>query len=201
TESLYLDQDKTWPALVEQGLSATADGRQVWVGNAARSGLQTRDHRALLERGFDQFDVDLVVMLIGANDLRVPLWFGDSHHPQGMEDPDYYGEWLASRSFMVLPWDRLSARLPWYRRTATWELGRRLRTLYWAVQRPERVQDRAGHTFRTLRENRQRALQVDDLPPLEAALNEYQRNVEAIAQQARQRSLRLVLLTQPVLWK
>src|SRR6516164_4342452 len=37
TECLYLDQEKTWPALVERGWNERDATRRTWIGNAGRS--------------------------------------------------------------------------------------------------------------------------------------------------------------------
>ena len=42
---------------------------------------------------------------------------------------------------------------------------------------------------------------VDQLPPLGSGLSEYERNVQLIVEEAHRRTLRIVFLTQPTMWK
>lgn len=87
TECLYLDDRETWPALLQDRL--TAVGRAVWVGNVGISGYATTEHLAFLERFEPLADMDCVVVMAGFNDLvlltlgergpirlpwEVPLW-------------------------------------------------------------------------------------------------------------------------------
>ncbi len=44
TESLYLDDAETWPRLLQQRLGALRGRADVWVGNAGKSGLNSRHH-------------------------------------------------------------------------------------------------------------------------------------------------------------
>jgi hypothetical protein len=81
TECLYLDQAKTWAALLQAGLGSTIDNRQVWVGNLGKAGLNTRDHLTLMQLAIDQYDVDAIVMLVGGNDMVHRLLEGDRYDP------------------------------------------------------------------------------------------------------------------------
>jgi hypothetical protein len=62
-------------------------------------------------------------------------------------------------------------------------------------------QDEAGMWYVDARNRRQNAkVMLDTLPDLSPALEEYRRNINEIANIAQRRSVRLILLTQPVLW-
>ncbi|MCI0545958.1 MAG: SGNH/GDSL hydrolase family protein, partial [Candidatus Rokubacteria bacterium] len=98
TECLYLDQEETWPALVEKQL-----GPGAWVGNAGRSGRQTRDHVVQLERLLPLFEgLDRVVLLVGVNDLGLVLGQGERYDPRGLDDPGLREEALR-RAFEIVP--------------------------------------------------------------------------------------------------
>src|SRR6266511_1833134 len=124
TECLYLDQDKTWEALLESELGTTADGRQVWVGNAGRSGLNTRDHVAFMKLAIDQYDVDAIVILIGANDLLLRLGQGDAYDARFGQNDSLDWDRIVERSFVMVPIGAGLAGVPWFQQTATWQMGR-----------------------------------------------------------------------------
>lgn len=197
TECLYLDQDKTWTAILQRELSRTADGRSVWAGSVGKSGFNTRDHLALMRFVIDQYHINAIVLLIGGNDMVHRLLQGDSYEPHFVDDEVRYRKWLYDR-FASVP-----TRLEWGRSlvksTALGGLVQKLSLLY--KNSRNIVQDRTGGWLIKYRRYRQEALVVDNVPSLDSGLNEYERNVEKIARMARKRGLRIVLMTQPTLWK
>jgi hypothetical protein len=73
TENLYLDQDQHWPALLEQRLTETT-GRDVWVGNAGRSGYGTAKLVTVARNYIPRIKPKYVVLLTG---------FGEGVDPGG----------------------------------------------------------------------------------------------------------------------
>jgi lysophospholipase L1-like esterase len=199
TECLYLDQEKSWPALVQTGLKETADGRKVWVGNLGKAGHNSRDHLALMRLAIHQYDVDAVVILLGGNDMVHRLLQGDEYDPNFVDDESRYKEWIKTR-FAAVPVSIESEGKFFFRRAALWQLVRRIRRSYNDRYAPI-VQDNTGDWLVELRGKRQHATQTEELPLLETALDEFERNVTAIVQEARRNSLRVVLLTQPTIWR
>lgn len=199
TECLYLDRTKQWPSLLQEGLGKTVDGRRVWVGNLGKSGRNSRDHLALMRLAIDQYDVDAIVILVGGNDMVHRLMQGEAYDPHFVEDDVRYRDWL-SRRFAIVPTEITTSRKLFFKRTALWRLAQRLKYLYKSSP-PQIVEDNAGDWLVRVRKRRQAASLVDELPPLDTGLDEYGRNVTEIIQEARQRSIRIVLLTQPTIWK
>src|SRR5262249_23625744 len=77
TECLYLDQDETWPALLQARLSAV---RPTWVANAGRSGHSTREHVVHVEELLEcSTHFDVVVLMAGVNDLGKRLSRDDNY--------------------------------------------------------------------------------------------------------------------------
>lgn len=68
-ECSTLPQDRTWPALVEQLLARELPGRPVTVLNLGLSAMGIRTHLATTSQLVTGLDVDLVVFMLGANDL------------------------------------------------------------------------------------------------------------------------------------
>jgi lysophospholipase L1-like esterase len=192
TECLNLDQDKTWPALLQDGLRGVASGRHIWVGNLGKAGLNTRDHLGLMRLAIGQFDVDLIIMLIGGNDMIHRLMQHSSYDPFFTTDEQRYLDWLGSR-FAIVPLDREPS---FVQRLALRRLVKRTIRVSQSIQR-----DHEGTWIVRLREVRKRASLVNDLPPLDSGLDEYKRNIQAIVSEARRRALRMVLVTQPTIWK
>jgi lysophospholipase L1-like esterase len=201
TECLYLDQDKAWPALLGRGLGRTVDGRGVWVGNLGRSGRTTRDHLALARLALEQYDVDALVMLVGANDLLLRLSQAEEYDPHFVDDIARFHAWALPR-FAIVP-ETSTADAPWFARTAVGRLARQLQQRFRPLvpAEPVVIPADAYRQYEWLRERRHQANRLVVLPGLDDALDEYARNVEAIVAEARRRGLRVVLLTQPALWK
>ena len=198
TQCVLQDQDKAWPALLEKELGVTADGRKVWIGNLGRAGTATRDHLGLMRLALDQYPVDAIVMMIGGNDLIGKLLQGDSYDPDFINKEEQYNRWLLGR-FAMVPLAAQTRGNGFWRRTAMWQVGRWVNSL--KTRRQNIQMDSSGHWLGGLRENRQKAKLVDETPPLDTALDEYQRVVTLIAEEARKRSIRIVFLTQPTFWK
>ena len=208
TESLYVDQPKTWPVLLQTLLNKTVDGRTVWVGNLGRAGFNTRDHLGLMRFAIGQWDVDALVMLIGGNDMIHRLMQDESYNPRFTDNDREYRSWL-KRRFAIIP---LAAQIDeerwFFKRTALWMLARQLRARLRRTRRdrgenaPTRiVRDGQGLWLHEVRKTRAEASRVETLPPLDSGLDEYERNVQEIASLAHARSLRLVIVTQPSLWR
>ncbi len=69
TENLYLNESESWPGILQERLGEHLEG--VVVINAGHSGHNTRDHLALLSQRILAFEPDVVVFLVGINDLTL----------------------------------------------------------------------------------------------------------------------------------
>jgi lysophospholipase L1-like esterase len=194
TECLYLDQAEAWPQRLEAELCG--QGLSVWIGNGGKSGRTTRDHVVQLERLLAQEPrFDVVLLLAGVNDLTLFLALGDDSYPRFLERPGARAR-LLTRAFDVLPNDE-SSDAPFWRRSATWRGLARMRDRFAS----QRVQDEAGSVYERWRAQRAAAApHLAELPDLTPALEEFERNLRALAAGARAHGCKLVLLTQPALW-
>jgi hypothetical protein len=197
TECIMLDQSMHWGALVGKGLGKTVDGRAVWAGNVGRSGFNSRDHLGFMQLVVGQYDIDAVLLLAGANDFMARLIQGSTYDPHFVEDQVRYRTWLHQR-FVQVPITSESEG-PFYRRTAVFQLAKQMKAAY--INRRNVGMDNSGAWLGPAREHRRIATLVDELPPLEAALDEYERNLTMMVEEARRRSVSLILLTQPTFWK
>jgi lysophospholipase L1-like esterase len=184
TECLYLDETEAWPRLLQDRLNARP-GPRVWVGNVGKSGQMTRNHVVQVEKLTRQYPrIDAVLLLTGVNDLMRRL------------KEDRPTEDLMAGSFAVLP-SQGSGLAPV-------EIRRRLRTVWKRYLEPRRelVQDDAGKVYIKWRRHRGSASRLrESLPDLSAALDEHARNVSRIVEDAGSRGIRVILLTQPALWR
>jgi lysophospholipase L1-like esterase len=201
TECLFLDDTEAWPRLLQDLLNARLHTNGIWVGSAGKSGGTTRHHVVQLQKLLPQYPrMDAVLLLVGVNDLHLGLM------DEGPEPVDYdRPESAAYRRLeaAALPagpgWD---ADYPWFKRTELWRRVRAARyALRGAPAEKRLVQDEAGKFYAELRGARAQAATRERLPDLAGALDEYERNLKAIIRIARERGVRVVFMTQPVLWR
>lgn len=195
TECFYLDQAEAWPALAGTMLPRPADGRRVWVGNVGRSGHNSRDHVVEMRHLLPSLQIDLVVVQMGVNDLGLRLAQGSAYNPEFLATEENV-QYQLRHAFSIRPED---PNLPFYRKGY---LGRLLGLAPADPSpKPHQVVDNAGHAFARWRQFRRTGKMVSDLPPLEAALEEYARNAEEIVRRGREMGVEVVFLTQPALWR
>ncbi|MDY6965805.1 MAG: SGNH/GDSL hydrolase family protein [Halobacteriota archaeon] len=203
TECLYLDQTEAWPYLLGEYLNKTADGRDVKVGNAARSGKNSRHHIMHVKYLLTEYpDIDAIIILVGINDLGLRIRMGDQYDPHFMNSSGAEEE-MIDQSFecAVSPEDYSSS--PFYERTNIWRFAVTLyRRLSYQEAETIVVQDRAGEWYLKERQKRMNATEILEEPPdLFLALEEYDRNINSIIDLADDRSVRVIFMTQPTLWR
>lgn len=194
TQNILIDQSKTWPVLLGRALNQTADGRKVWIGNLGRPGFTSRDHLGFMRLALGQYDVDAILMLMGGNDVGERLLQGDSYDPHFIDNENDFEGWVRSR-YVLVPLSTRSPKASFYRRTAVFQLAR------WARSLRIRNDTPMDNWLAFAREYRRKSTIIDDLPPLDSALEEYESIIGLIVGEARRRSIRIVFLTQPAMWK
>lgn len=192
TECLFLDGPEAWPRLLQDGLGAP--GRPVVVGNVGKSGQRTRQHVLQVERLLPQHPgFRTVILLAGLNDLQWALQV-DVHAREPIGPQDY------ARAFMVFPSHAVvPATAPFYAKTRLYALLTRRDRV--EVPVTALVQDVHGQFYRAYRERRRLAPRRAAPRDLAQALAEYRRDLRAVADAAARSSARLVLVTQPTLWR
>lgn len=210
TECMYTGDDRTWTAQAHRALAApAADGRPRWLAAAGKSGAYSRDHVLHLTHLLEELPgLEAAVVLVGVNDLTVALSAGDGYRrPPPLSDPAALRAQIR-RAFAVAPGrlhesvteDQLSEGAAFYKRTALFQLARRVRA---GLVGSKLDQDDRGTTLERWRENR-RSTPVPlraTLPDLREALAEYRANLEAMADIAARNRVKLMFLTQPTLWR
>ncbi len=202
TECLYLDQEETWPHLLQEELAART-GRRVWVANGGKSGLNAYHHLVQVERLLDQPpEFDLVVLFVGLNDMHQRIRKGADTAAFDAWHRTHSAE-VESRALAVHPDPYEWAGFPGRTAIAT------LITDAWRAvgshreHQPNdiRVEDDHGQSYVRRREMRARAETWLDTPPdLSAALDAYAANLEQILDVTRSAGSQTLVVTQPSLW-
>lgn len=175
TQCFYLDDHKTWPYLLQGKLRDSYPG--AWVGNGGLDGHSTRGHVVFMQEVVKRVNPNVVVLLVGVNDLGLLLdqdakLNGSVYERVGLK----YRLLASSRLLQIL---------------YTWK-----RVLFDRVA----VVDRSGYGSpepQPLPEPENLTQVQEDLP---SSLQEYHANIEKIIQEARSLNIRVIFLTQPMLF-
>ena len=201
TENMYMDQDsESWPHLLQMQLNEISDS-QIWVGNVGRKGHTTREHVMQVQYLLEQYsEIDVVLLLVGINDMSLVFEQAEGYDPNYLESPKGSSKAL-SRAFALLP--SQNPNRPLYTRTATWQLldGIQQSQIQRQTVDEANIQDRNGKHIILKREQRAAATIRDELPDLTLALDEYTRNITSIINTAQAHHVRLIVLTQPTIWR
>jgi len=188
TECLYLDDQDAWPEVLQRLLASEALG--VDVVNVGRSGDTTRDHISLLAHRILPFEPDIVIFLIGLNDLRLHM------------EPDYSPIRTDSRS--VLPEPEVDIRVWVQARICNW--SQLVRAAVWAKRRlvsadeqGNPVQDAHGVWIERARQQR-RSRTLRKIDPHRYPFPEYSQNLRSLIGLCQANGALPVLMTQPALW-
>ncbi|NIR49218.1 hypothetical protein GWO43_12130 [candidate division KSB1 bacterium] len=187
----FLDDAKTWPALVQKNLNVTADGRDVWVGNIGKDGVSTRSHMQQMMNFVPQFELDAILLLIGINDLSLKLVQQENYDPDFLSDPKNRRKQVL-RTFAIVP----DSFHPLYKHFGFWKLARRTKSYL----KHHTTFEENAETLLRWRNYRKVGKEIDVMPDLTAALQEYASNLSQIIELAEQLEVRIIFMTQPVLW-
>jgi len=196
TQCSYLDQPETWAHLTQETLNRNIRGKKIWVGNGGVSGTTTRHHLIAMQNlPLKEMKINAVFLLVGINDLSKRLSHDKGYDPNFLNKPEVERELLHQTftgTYHLYPED------PLYKKSALWQMLRKAKQM---ISR-EHIEDEVGKIYITWREHRQRAAEIrDELPDLSSALEEYARNIKMIIDVAQEKSVRLILMTQPTMWK
>src|SRR5215510_916962 len=196
TQCSYLDQTETWTHLVQDSLNRNTQSQKIWVGNGGVSGLTTRHHLIAMQNlPLREMKINAVILLVGINDLSRRLSRDKDYNPEFLGNPEVKKELLYQTftgTYHLYPED------PIYKKTAIWQMMRRTKQM----MSRKHVEDEGGRVYITWREHRQCAAEIREaLPDLSSALEEYARNINIIIGLPQEKSVRLIFMTQPTMWK
>jgi lysophospholipase L1-like esterase len=209
TQNLYLDQTETWTLLFGDLLGPTRGGLHTWTGDVGTSGRTARSHVLQMRYLLPELPrMDAVVSLVGVNDLTTALRQGFDYEPPPSLDNAAAERKQLAQAFVRVP-GRIHNRVPqyweenvpWFKRLAVYQLARVVKI---SIEQAHSNlnQDPFGEIYVTWRKHRAEASEViDSLPDLRGPLDEYRGYLEEMAVIAKEQGVRLVLLTQPTLWR
>ena len=192
TEEGALDESETWTKLLQNSLGDKSDIK-VWVGNAGRRASNLRQNILHMKYFVPQLGkLDGMILLGGANDLMMSL---EPSYKQKLTDlsVDATSSEL-DLAFFIHPYIKQGIK-----DTATWNLLKKVKV---TVFGRKKIDDNEGSIQVQWRKMRQDAVEeLTSLPDLESGLAEFEHNLNLIVDMARQKNMRVILLTQPSLWK
>ena len=195
TEGLYLDDAETWPHLLMEAMNGQQDETFVWVGNAGQAGRNSVDHLAVMQvlPVIDQ--ADMVIFLVGANDLGATLAFQGGPTQEALDQNA-----MRLRDLMLHGGRTSRPALPLFKHFELFELGKSSAVAVLSrfgsnpVLRGLGIQS-AGYLFEKRRERAEGA--EVPLPNLDTALDDYKRRIQTLALECQDREIRCVFATQP----
>lgn len=186
TECLYLDDTEAWPYLIMNNLSTTDDGREIIVMNIGKSGHNARDHIIALKYLIPQYEPDLIILLVGANDMLFKLSKRWIWKPFDAKNYDY------NKVFYSNP--RYS-----YKSSISYKIFRLSSGIF---QREDKPQDKFGELLKEKREERRKSDSfIYSVTDLEPALQDYEKNINSLIEISSGNDVPIIFVTQPYLWK
>lgn len=146
-----------------------------------------------------EMKIDTIILLIGINDFSIRLSQDEQYDPNFLAKPNII-EKLVAETFpggnQPYPYDSF------FKKTALWQMLRKAKSIILQKKVPDKFQDETGKIYVTWREHRRNAAEIrETLPDLSSALDEYAKNINKIIDISQKKSARLILMTQPTMWK
>jgi lysophospholipase L1-like esterase len=176
TECVYLDDDMAWPGLLMRTLNAGPKSKPVWIGNAGVSGTASIDHLLFLQTSRLVDQMDCIVVLAGINDFMAHVKGTDLSRESGLLNRQLRPVWEKSMALVLI---RFAAR-------------HKSKGLF--------AEEEGGQGYEQVRQSRRDSPVRDDLPEMRPGLELYRQNLEQMCAVCREKRLRLILMTQPVVW-
>lgn len=191
TENGMLDETETWPYQLQMKLREVY-GNVVWVGNAGRRGATSKDHIWHIKYLVPQFEgVGTIFLLTGVNDFMSHLY--QSYTQKYIDAGTSASIDELNHAFYIHP--QIDQGI---KGTAIWQIAKRIKI---TVLGRKKIFDSEGNTQLEWQKKRKQTPKSDVLPSLELGLKEFRYNLTLISKLTKEKGLKLVLLTQPSLWK
>lgn len=204
TEALFVDDADAWPHVLQQQLSTTLD-RQVWVGNAGKSGFNSFDNLVEVYILGQELAPDLVLVQAGINDLNScisgnrPALFDQAANTKW---PDYYDSHKRYVFDEIYPPRKLAElRLAQLFHRFTGVIAGSPQEHPVTEQRSFVTQDEAGLFYVEQRRRRAVAEREDKHPDISACLDVFEANLSRMVAISRDVGFDLALLTQGTLYR
>lgn len=210
TECLYLDEAETWTFLLQEKIGTTKEGRRVWVGNAGKAGLNSRDNIVEVKYLLPQLPrIDVILVMVGVNDLSIHLAQGIKYTPEPSWEKRGVEAQHLHRAFSRIPGgihtqeDAADSWATWYKRLALYQaLSRAKSAVNWKLMALDLRHYEGGWEYKGLRAKRQEAApHRQALPNLRRQLEDYAINLNVLIDVGHRHGAQVVLMTQPSLWR
>ncbi|MEX2216385.1 MAG: SGNH/GDSL hydrolase family protein [Phycisphaeraceae bacterium] len=192
TECLFLNDAKSWPALVAGRMNETSPG--VWVGNSGRSGTIVEDHYTLVRYLPEAAQVDCWLVMCGINDLGLTL----QGKLQDRMDHTFETAFTYRR-----PGISLSPQFPLQRNLYTYQMcsgmWKKLRVMLDQMHRTV-VQDPSAAWVKHYQEEAELATKETVMPDVSAGLLAYEGSLKKLLERGRELDIKVIFMTQPTIW-
>ncbi|MCK5133085.1 MAG: SGNH/GDSL hydrolase family protein [Candidatus Sabulitectum sp.] len=176
THCYYIDDLKTWPHLLQENLRGIQS--ETWVGNAGFCGHSTRAHIILMQEVILNVMPDMVVLLVGTNDVVYSTRVDPEGEGVGTEKSTLGYKFVASSRLLQL--------------LNTWLKGSFGEVHILTENLPPYIHIPLDGPEMEL---------PDDIRDLCTSLDEYNRNIREIIRLGRESGTRIIFMTQPALWE
>jgi len=198
TEALYLDQEETWPYLLQKHLNAISGMSKTWVGNVGKSGHNTINHIYQMKYFVPQVPgLSTVILLVGANEVFFQPYWKTEFNPDPKLAPLKTDRENLTSSFSSFP---ISLKAPYFSNFRQTALFFHFDRLYWLMNKIGFYQDHQGKFHQKMRALKKSGKIYDKRPDLSLGLNFYEQNLNALIDEGQKQNLKVVLMTQPYAW-
>lgn len=189
-----LDDSQVWTQILMDEMNGAQSRYAVWVGNAGVSGATTVDHLYCLRERPVLSQAEMLIFLIGINDLQSALNFDGASTQAALEE-------RASAFLQHVPSGVTTSRGILRR---SWLLAMARTSVGEFLNPPARTQamNIEGHLQSVSMQSYQRALgPTVPIPDLGSGLAEYAHRIQQLENECRERNVRCIFLTQPTIWR
>jgi|GEM_PF-827164 lysophospholipase L1-like esterase len=199
TEGLYLDDSKTWLAEFARAAVSAHDSTFKFIGNLAKSGCTMRENYIQLKYCVPQYKrINTVFVMAGLNDMTRRL-SQDAGYQPGFEFTPQVEDSFVNAIFLK---QGRGQGKTWLRRTALFYVFQNAYHRNKPLSVEWMLQDNTGKIYSNWRNNRQHALRfLDTLPDMTAALDEYNRILNLMIDEAQKQKLQIIFINESAIWK
>lgn len=202
TEALFLDDRDAWPYLLQEELRPVV-GRDLWVGNAGKSGLSSISHVVQLYFQLVELRPDIVLLTAGINDLNQCVSGGLQaiiDNARFMRKPTFpleYRQYVFDRILLEEPVKQWRVLELWQQVQENLKQPNKFVTSRFNYV----VQDKAGEFYVEQRRRRQLAEKRDATPDIQTCVAAFEDNLRRTATMTKKQGTQLILATQGSLYR
>jgi lysophospholipase L1-like esterase len=186
TECRFLDDSEEWPHLLMTGLNSRQKKAPVWVANAGYAGHTAVHTLALLESVAVFKKAQMIVLLMGINDLQSTLEMQGASTEKALQ--------RSARQFLD---GQPAEHQPLHVKS---QIYQRVHQLAYRRDATSAVSMEPGWWYGPMRANRKTSPELP-LPDLQTGLNEFRGRIGRLGALCHERGWRCLFVTQPTMWR